>query len=110
MTAFEKIRDRPLLAQSDRLAKSPDSVHPDAGGIYHIPTALVSNLTVIFSALPDAGDFLKRLSVKPAGRSASYFFGESLSTHKRRSALRKADVQRSREPSVLIASSSILVG
>jgi hypothetical protein len=38
---MEHILEGLLLAQSDRLAKPPDSGHPDAGGIYYITTALV---------------------------------------------------------------------
>jgi hypothetical protein len=45
------------------------------------------------SALPDAGDFLKRRSVQPAGRSAFKFFEQSLSTQSRPSTCSEAAVR-----------------
>jgi len=36
--------------------------------------------TVFISAIPDAGDFIKRLSVQPSGMSAFNFLGQSLTT------------------------------
>ena len=50
--------------------------------------------TYRFSALPDAGDFLKMVSVRPAGMSGSKFSESSLTTLCSPSNFSEANIQR----------------
>jgi hypothetical protein len=70
----------PAVYQMEYQAEILELAHSGSNDLKSSMTATTDNLTVLFSALPDAGDVLKRLSAQPAGMTAFNSFEPSLST------------------------------